>query len=160
MAAPTMAGDSHGHDSSCSNDLLKGTYIFTQDGWESRAPSETQPAGDRRPFAYAGQEVYDGDGNFTGNNTLATARRPDQTPPVAVSPFVTYSGTYTVNPDCTVLWTSADEDGFTSNYQLFLSPKGDKFSFIGVDAQVVGEGDVVTTVQESVGVGVAYRVDR
>jgi hypothetical protein len=59
-----------------------------------------------------------------------------------------------------VLWTSADEDGFTSNYQLFLSPKGDKFSFIGVDAQVVGEGDVVTTVQESVGVGVAYRVDR
>ena len=125
----------------CINRTLKGTYVFTQDGWESRAPSTTQPAaGDRRPFAYAGQEEYDGHGNFTGVNTLVTARNTDQNTPVAVSPFVTYKGTCTVNRDCTVLWSSSDEDGFTSNYNLFLSPDGEKFTFIGVDAQVLVGG--------------------
>jgi hypothetical protein len=155
---PTLA-DSSDHGSSCRNSTLKGTYVFTQDGWESRAPSTSQPAGDRRPFAYAGQEHYDGRGRFTGVNTLATARRPDQTPPVEVSPFVTYSGTYTVNPDCTVLWSSTDEDGFTSSYHLFLSPDGERFTFIGVDAQVIVDGAPVV-VQEAVGVGVAHRVDK
>ena len=79
---------------------------------------------------------------------------------MSVSPFVTYSGTDTVNQDGTVLWTSADEDGFTGNSHLSLAPESDKFTFIGVDSLVVGEGDVLTTVQESVGVGVAYRVER
>jgi hypothetical protein len=154
---PALA-DSPSHTQTCRNSTLKGRYIFTQDGWESRAPSTSQPAGDRRPFAYAGQEEYDGRGRFTGVNTLATARRPDQAPPVAVSPFIPYSGTYTVNPDCTVLWSSVDEDGFTSTYHLFLSPDGEKFTFISVDAQVISDGAPVI-VQEAVGVGVAHRVD-
>jgi hypothetical protein len=64
-----------------------------------------------------------------------------------------------VNPDCTVLWSSVDEDGFTSTYHLFLSPDGEKFTFISVDAQVIVDG-APTVVQEAVGVGVAHRVDR
>lgn len=160
MASPVLADGSHGGSSSCSNHTLKGVYILTQDGWESRAPSTTWPAGDRRPFPYAGQEEYDGRGNFTAINAMAPTRRPDRAPAVTVSPFVPHSGTYSVNRDCTALWTSPDEDGFTSHDHLFPSPEGDKFTFGGVDARVLGEGDVLTTGRESVGDGVAYRVDR
>jgi hypothetical protein len=76
-----------------------------------------------------------------------------------VSPFVTYNGTYTVNPDCSVQWTSTDQDGFTSVYNLFLSPDGDRFAFIGVSTTVI-ENDVPTEVNEAVGSGIAYRSDR
>ena len=154
---------SGGHNDECSNRTLKGTYVFTQDGIESRAPSTTQPAGDRRPFGYAGIEKYDGRGEFTGINTLATARRPDQVPTTTVTEFLEYSGTYTVNPDCTVVWTSTDADGFTSNYHLFLAPDGSKFTFISVSAQVIIDdpngNPVPTLVQDIVGVGTAYRSD-
>jgi hypothetical protein len=160
MASPVLADGPHGGISSCSMQTLKGVYTLTQDGWESRAPSTTQPAGDPWPFAYAGQEEDDGPANFAAVKTTATTRRPDRDLPVTVSPFVSYSRTYPVNQDCTVSWTSMDEDGFTSHDHLFLSPEGDKFTFIGVDAQVLGKGNVPTTVQESVGDGVAYRVDR
>jgi hypothetical protein len=158
-ASPALAVGGHGHDDECNNRTLKGTYVFTQDGIESRAPSTSQPAGDRRPFGYAGVEKYDGRGGFTGLNTLATARRPDQVPTTSVSEFVTYSGTYTVNQDCTVVWTSTDADGFTSNYHLFLSPDGEKFTFISVSAEVIID-DVPTIVQDLVGVGTAHRSDR
>jgi hypothetical protein len=160
MASPVLADGSHGGSSSRSNHTLNGVYILTQDGWESGAPSTTQPAGDRRPFPYAGQEEFGGRGNFTAVNAMATTRRPDRAPPVTVSPSVPHSGTYTVNRDCTVPWTSTDENGFTSHDPLFPSPEGDKFTFVGVDARVLGEGDVLTTGRESVGDGVAYRVDR
>jgi hypothetical protein len=159
MGSPALADNGHGNGHGCNNRTLKGTYIFTQDGTESRAPSTTQPNGDRRPFGYAGIEKYDGRGNFDGINTLATARRTDQVPTVEVSEFVEYSGTYTVNPNCTVTWTSTDQDGFTSNYHLFLSPDGEKFTFISVSAEVIIE-DVPTLVQDIVGVGTAYRSDR
>jgi hypothetical protein len=76
-----------------------------------------------------------------------------------VTEFSEYSGTYEVNSDCTVVWTSS-EGGFTSIYHLFLSPDGEKFTFISVSAQVVGENDQLETVQEIVGVGTAYRSDR
>lgn len=167
-AMPVLADGRHGHnDDECNNRTLKGTYVFTQDGIESRAPNPTSPTqllGDRRPFAYAGVEKYDGHGHFTGINTLATARRTDQVPTASVSEFVTYSGTYTVNPDCTVVWTSTDEDGFTSNYHLFLSPDGEKFTFISVSAQVIIDdangNPILTTVQDIVGAGTAHRSDR
>ena len=164
-ASPALANGRPGHDDECTNRTLKGTYVFTQDGIESRAPSTSQPAGDRRPFGYAGVEKYDGSGNFTGINTLATARRPDQVPTTTVTEFLAYSGTYTVNPDCTVVWTSTDADDFTSNYHLFLSPDGSKFTFISVSAEVVvGEDEqgnpIKEAVQDIVGVGTAHRSER
>jgi hypothetical protein len=161
IISPALANGGHGHDhdDECNNRTLKGTYVFTQDGIESRAPSTSQPAGDRRPFGYAGVETYDGRGSFTGVNTLATARRPDQTPTTSVTEFLSYNGTYTVNSDCTVVWTSTDADGFTSNYHLFLSPNGSQFTFISVSAEVIID-DVPTLVQDIVGVGTAYRSDR
>jgi hypothetical protein len=143
---------------SCTNRTLKGTYVFTQDGMENRLITAGSPV-DHRPFGYAGLETYDGHGNFTGVNTLATARTGTSQPTVRVTEFLEYSGTYTVNPDCTVLWSSTDADGFTSNYHLFLSPDGERFTFISVSATVT-DGTTEETVQEVVGVGVAYRSAR
>ena len=125
----------------CRTRTLKGTYIFTTEGWQNR-PSTTTPPGDRRPVAYTGIETYDGEGSFTGINTLTTARSLTSTnPPVEVEAFSAYSGTYTVNDDCTVTWEATDSAGFVSHYHLFLSPDGERFTFIQVDPDgVVGQG--------------------
>jgi hypothetical protein len=182
-ASPALANDRRDHDrDECNLRSLKGTYVFTQDGFEHRrvlvttlpAPYNTTPAlvpADRRPFAYAGREKYDGKGTVTGINTIAqargaTANDPDPgeeiAPPVNASAFVEYTGTYTVNPNCTAVVTVADvpenpdDPLFFSVYHLFLSPDGEKFTFI-VFSTSAGEDPVV--VQELTGVGVAYRVD-
>lgn len=185
-ASPGLADDRRNHDrDECNLRSLKGTYVFTQDGFENRrivvptdppvSPTALLPA-DRRPFAYAGRETYDGSGNITGINTIAQARSATTSPtstaqPVAVNAFVEYSGTYTVDANCTAVVTVADnpdpndppapEDPvFYSVYHLFLSPDGEKFTFI-VYSAAVGQGGVfVAEAQELTGVGVAYRVDR
>jgi len=187
--SPALANGGHGHNDECNTRTLKGTYVFTQDGFENRrislpttppvSPTALLPA-DRRPFAYAGRETYDGRGNIAGINTIAQARGATVTPPpppatpaqpVAVNAFVEYSGTYTVNANCTAVVTVADnpdpedppapEDPvFFSIYHLFLSPDGEKFTFIVYSAAVVQGGVFVEEAQELTGVGVAYRVDR
>jgi hypothetical protein len=51
------------------------------------------------------------------------------------------------------------EPVFVSIYHLFLSPDGEKFTFIVYSAAVVQGGVFVEEAQELTGVGVAYRVD-
>jgi hypothetical protein len=184
-ASPALADDRRNHDrDECNLRSLKGTYVFTQDGFENRRialpttpplpadlPTAILPA-DRRPFGYAGRETYDGKGTVFGINTLAQARSAASTnltqQPVNVTPFVEYSGTYTVSPNCTAVVTVADvpegtpdpnEPVFVSIYHLFLSPDGDKFTFILFSAAVVQNDVFVEEAQELTGVGVAYRVD-
>jgi hypothetical protein len=186
MGSLALADNGHGHG--CNDRTLKGTYIFTQDGFENRrvqlptdppVPGFTVPA-DRRPLAYAGREKYDGSGNIAGINTVAQARGATANPPdpgevvaqpVNVSGFVGYSGTYEVNSDCTAVVEVVDnpdpndppdpEDTvFVSKYHLFLSSDGDMFTFI-VFSAAVGQGGVfVEEAQEITSVGVAYRVGR
>jgi hypothetical protein len=91
--------------------------------------------------------------------------------PVAVNGFVTYSGTYTIDTEkCTAeVMVQDDPDPtdppapgdpvFVSKYHLFLSPDGEKFTFIVFSAAVVQGGVFVEEAQELTGVGVAYRVD-
>ena len=163
---------------------LKGTYVWSQEGFENRRvstadlpePYKTVTAlvpADRRPFAYAGRETYDGHGNVTGINTVAQARGATFTPPtdptipisppVNVSGFVTYSGTYVINPDCTAVVTVHDDDApdFESIYHLFLTPEGEKFTFILFSSQAVvdEENPVPQEVFELTGVGNAHRVE-
>jgi hypothetical protein len=184
-ASPALADDRRNHNrDECNLRSLKGTYVFTQDGFENRrivvptdpevSPTALLPA-DRRPFAYAGRETYDGKGNVAGINTIAQARgattsATSTTQPVAVNAFVEYSGTYTVDASCTAVVRVADnpdpndppEPGdpvFFSIYHLFLSPDGEKFTFIVYSAAVVQNDVFIEEAQELTGVGVAYRVD-
>ena len=43
-------------DMGCSNATLKGTYLFAYDGWQIDADNV------RKPFAFSGIEIYNGDG--------------------------------------------------------------------------------------------------
>ena len=61
-------------------------------------------------FAFAGQDHYNGDGTMTGVYSFSDNG--------AISQNVSYTGTYTVNPDCTGTFTTMDENGLVrrANY--------------------------------------------
>lgn len=173
MAAPALADKKNGK---CDEDSLKGTYVWTQDGFEHRrilvptdppvAPTSLLPA-DRRPFAYAGREKYDGKGKVNGINTVAQSRSATSTTPtgpdnqpVIVDGFAKYTGTYKVDTaNCTaeVRVHDLDVPEFESIYHLFLSPDGDMFTFVIHSAEVV-QGGATVVGMELTGVGTAYRV--
>jgi hypothetical protein len=49
---------------------------------------------------------------------------------------IPYTGTYTVNGDCTGTLTTTEESG-TFHYDQFVGPKGDEFSWVATDPGVV-----------------------
>jgi len=66
----------------CSNASLLGSYAFQVDG-----------ANVNGPFAAVGKNTYDGKGHLTGVITISTNG--------TLVPAAPYTGTYTLNPDCT-----------------------------------------------------------
>ena len=97
----------------CSEATLDGTYLFAADGVAIKG-------NDQLPFAYAGYEVFDGQGKVNQVFTLNINGK-------KVIRNQTISGTYTVKADCTGTTTYADgtrEDHFTA-------PDGSEFTFVG-----------------------------
>jgi hypothetical protein len=115
-----QAGDVLG----CSLATLRGTYIFAYEGFniENGTPI---------PVAFAGQEVYDGDGTMTGVYSASTNGQ--------ITRNVPYTGTYTVNADCTGTLTTTEEIG-TFHYDQFVGPTGDEFSWVATDPGIVAAG--------------------
>ena len=106
----------------CSEATLKGTYLFAFDGVEIKGNS------DQRPFAIAGYDVFDGNGEVKGvasGNSNGEVFRKD--------PF---TGTYTVKANCT--GTVAYRDG--PQIDVFIAPDGSKFAFVRTDPESVGAG--------------------
>jgi hypothetical protein len=105
------AKDEDASRAKCSEATLHGTYLFAADGVEIKG-------NDQLPFAYAGYEVFDGNGKvnqiFSANvNGKITRNEP-------------LSGTYTVKADCTGTATYADG----THYDQFLAPDGSKLTFV------------------------------
>ena len=97
----------------CSEATLDGTYLFAADGVAIQG-------NDQLPFAYAGYEVFDGQGKVNQVYTLNINGK-------KVIRNQTISGTYSVKADCTGTTTYADgtrEDHFTA-------PDGSEFTFVG-----------------------------
>jgi hypothetical protein len=80
--APTMSAA----DIGCSNASLQGTFAYTGTGF---VVTPTARAG---PFAEVGTQTFDGKGATTSTFTASGNGNLFQT---------TFTGTYTVNPDCT-----------------------------------------------------------
>ena len=95
----------------CSVATLEGTYLFAQNGVEIKGDEQ-------RPVAIAGYEVFDGNGKVKGidsSNFNGEITRNER-----------FSGTYTVNADCT--GTATYSDG--TRYDQFIAPDGSILTFV------------------------------
>jgi hypothetical protein len=90
LVSRVQAGD-------CSNNSLKGTYGFSCEG-----------TGGGLPIAAVGVLTADGDGSISGVETLSVNGE--------ITTGVTFTGTYTVNADCTgSLVTTTPDDSVTDH---------------------------------------------
>jgi hypothetical protein len=107
----------------CSEDTLKGTYLFAFDGVEIKGNN------DHAPFAIAGYGVFDGNGK---EKSIVSSNFNGQ-----VSRKEPISGTYTVKGDCTGTLTFTDG----SQIDLFIAPDGSMFTFVQTKpSELVGSG--------------------
>src|SRR5215212_4888352 len=107
----------------CSVATLKGTYLFAQNGVEIKN-------NDQRPFALAGYDVFDGQGEVKGiasGNFNGEVFHNDR-----------FSGTYTVKANCT--GTLSVRDGAAVRGDIFIAPDGSKFAFVRTDPEDVAAG--------------------
>ena len=110
----------------CSVATLRGTYIFSNDGFAVGA------GGEQQLFAFSGIESYDGAGTMTGIFSGSANGVIDED--------VVYTGTYTVNADCTSELTTVDPVSGENHYDQFVDPSGDEFEFVQTDEGVVSAG--------------------
>src|SRR4051794_14026389 len=107
----TLAGAGSALADACSEATLHGTYLFAHEGF-------TVTANGRRPFAIAGQDVFDGHGNQRGIITVSENGK--------ITKFSHSTGEYTVRPNCT--GSVRFSDGTTGN--LFVAPDGSQLVFV------------------------------
>jgi hypothetical protein len=116
-----FAEDENASRAKCSEATLKGTYLFAQNGVEIKG-------NDQRPFAIAGYDVFDGNGEVKG---LASANFNGQTFRNEPLP-----GTYSVKGDCTGTITFTNG----TRYDTFIAPDGSKFAFVRTNPEFVTSG--------------------
>lgn len=105
------AKDENASRAKCSEATLHGTYLFAYDGVGVKGDEQI-------PFAVAGYDVFDGNGNINSISSLNVKGKLTRKEHV--------SGTYTVKADCTS--TAIFEDG--THYDQFIAPDGSKFTFV------------------------------
>ena len=103
----------------CSVATLKGTYLFAQNGVEIKGDEQ-------RPFAIAGYDVFDGNGEVKGhasanfNGKITRSKEP-------------LPGTYTVKANCTGTLTFTNG----TRYDIFIAPDGSMFTFVHTNPELV-----------------------
>ena len=128
QSASWTPGDSSAR---CSDATLHGTYNFATESTQISGPP---PNG---PFAYAGFVVYDGKG---GDHEVYTISANGQ-----VSRFVTETGKYHINSDCTGSEADTARGFGTQHYDEFVSPDGSQFAYIQSDDGIVSAGTLTRT---------------
>ena len=105
----------------CSEATLKGRYLFAQNGVEIKGD-------DQRPFAIAGYDVFDGNGEVKG---LASGNFNEK-----ITRNEPLPGTYTVKANCTGTFTFTNG----TRYDMFIAPDGSKFTFVRANPEIVSSG--------------------
>lgn len=108
----------------CTNSTVKGRYVYTATGWKIEE-------GDPVPLAHAGQETFDGEGGLQGVMTLTING--------VISRDVSYSGTYSVNTDCSIDM-KIELSGVDTQWTAYTSSSGDVMSYIRADSDTVFSG--------------------
>jgi hypothetical protein len=116
-----FADDEKASGAKCSEATLKGRYLFAQNGVEINGDEQ-------RPFALAGYDVFDGNGEVKG---LASGNFDGQT--FRNEPL---SGTYSVKANCTGTITFTNG----TRYDIFIAPDGSKFAFVRTNPEFVSSG--------------------
>src|SRR5215207_6645036 len=116
-----FANDENALRAKCSDATLKGRYPFAQNGVEIKG-------NDQRPFAIAGYDVFDGNGEVkgvaSGNFNGETFRNESGT------------GTYSVKANCTGTFTFTNG----TRYDLFIAPDGSMLTFVRTNPEFVSSG--------------------
>jgi len=111
----------------CGAHTLKARYAYAFSGFKTQGDTAAQ----RTPFAQAGHEIYDGKGGVVGNATGSyngTIVR------------IKYTGTYTINADCSGSVTTTDDRGEAAHYDIFVPSDGSSILYIQSDSGVVSAG--------------------
>jgi hypothetical protein len=103
----------------CSEATLHGMYLVAQNGVVVK---ETKKGPPRGPFAVAGYEVYDGNGNVEGIFSFNFNGNVDRMIRVP-------NGTYTVKANCTGA-TIYKSRGVRFTTDLFIAPDGSMFTWV------------------------------
>jgi uncharacterized membrane protein len=116
---------SPGQQQKCSLATLKGQYASNQSGFQITGTS-------KGPFATAATYVFDGRGHEHGITTRSVNG--------VISRHLGFTGTYTLNRNCTGTETVTDSTGAVRHYDFATVPSGSRFTFIRTDPGVVGSG--------------------
>jgi hypothetical protein len=116
-----FANDEKAARAKCSEATLKGTYLFAQNGVRIKD-------NDQRPFALAGYDVFDGNGEVKG---LASANFNGK-----ITRKEPLPGTYTVKANCTGTLTFTNG----TRYDIFIAPDGSMFTFVRTNPEIVSAG--------------------
>jgi hypothetical protein len=96
-------------DKGCSNASLQGTFADKDTGFI------TSPAAVAGPFAGVNVETFDASGNLTGHGVASLNGHVAQQ---------SYTGTYTVNPDCTGTYTVEISPFGLTTHAFFVIAEG------------------------------------
>jgi hypothetical protein len=111
----------------CSQATLKGAYVWAYDGFQVSGALATQ----RVPLAYAGHDVWNGDGTMTSVNSGGVN---------GVFASATATGTYTLNADCSGTLTYVDSVAGASHWDIYALNDGSVFMYVATDAGTVAAG--------------------
>jgi hypothetical protein len=111
------ADQENGAGAKCSEATLHGTYLF--------AFEDVEINGKQQPGAYAGYDVFDGNGHV---KTVSSVNLNGQ-----VIRNLRHGGKYSVKADCTGTYTT----GPTEVQDLFIAPDGSKLTFVFVKPKSV-----------------------
>jgi hypothetical protein len=115
----SLSVGSHLYAATCTNASLKGVYVISNSGFQE-VTRDISPAG-FVPFDLLGEEMFDGKGNLSSGSVSVSTTIPNGGPE-----HFTYTGTYTVNPDCTgTLSIVVTESGLPLHFDLVVAGAGE-----------------------------------
>src|SRR2546428_9165960 len=112
-------------DEVCTLQTLRGSFGFTAQGFVTDSSTLPASVGAFAPLADSGLMTFDGRGNLFGSSTPSIGGLIDQT---------TFSGTYTVNPNCTGSSTLIFRSGGTVHLEFVLDDHAKEMRAVQKDA--------------------------